>query len=46
MNRSLGISELDHTVDAVTVLHSTSDTREGIAAFLEKRRPRFATPTF
>lgn len=41
VNRSKDGDEFHHSTEALTVLHSTKDTAEGIRAFLDKRRPRF-----
>ena len=41
INRGIGHAEFDHSVEALTVLQSANDAREGISAFLEKRQPRF-----
>jgi len=41
INRGLGRAEFDYSAEALTVLQSSEDTREGIAAFLQKRKPRF-----
>ena len=35
--------EFEYSVEALTVLQSSDDTREGIAAFVEKRAPRFGS---
>jgi enoyl-CoA hydratase len=41
INRGIDRSEFDYSVEALTVLQSSDDTREGIAAFLERRQPQF-----
>jgi enoyl-CoA hydratase len=41
VNRGIDRSEFDYSVEALTVLQSSDDTREGIAAFMEKRTPRY-----
>jgi len=46
INRGIDRAEFDYSIEALTVLHSTSDAREGITAFLEKRRPRFDARSF
>lgn len=44
INRAIDRAEFDYSVEALTVLQSADDAREGISAFLEKRKPRFALP--
>lgn len=46
VNMGTSSGEFDYSVEALTLLQSTADTREGIAAFLEKRKPKFAEPQF
>lgn len=46
INRGEERSEFDYSVEALTVLHSTTDAVEGVAAFLEKRQPRFGNSQF
>lgn len=41
VNRGVDRAEFDHSTAALTVLHSTQDAAEGIAAFVGKRPPRF-----
>ena len=41
VNRELGGEEMTYTEDAMPYLFATEDTKEGIAAFLEKRKPVF-----
>ena len=41
VNRGVDRAEFDHSTAALTVLHSTRDAAEGIAAFVGKRPPRF-----
>lgn len=41
LNRELGGPEMTYTKDAMPSLFATEDTKEGIAAFLEKRKPVF-----
>jgi enoyl-CoA hydratase len=41
INRSILRADFDYSVEALTVLQSSEDTREGISAFLQKRKPRF-----
>lgn len=41
INRGVDRGEFDYSIEAVTVLHCTEDTAEGIRAFVEKRPPRF-----
>lgn len=41
LNRELGGQEMTYTKDAVPFLFATEDTKEGIAALLEKRKPAF-----
>lgn len=41
VNRGVDRAEFDHSTAALTVLHSTHDAAEGIAAFVGKRPPRF-----
>ena len=41
VNAGVDRGEFDHSTAALTVLHSTADAGEGIAAFLAKRPPRF-----
>ena len=41
VNAGVDRGEYDHSTSALTVLHSTADAAEGIAAFLAKRPPRF-----
>jgi enoyl-CoA hydratase len=45
VNRSINRAEFDYSVEALTVLQASDDAREGIAAFQEKRRPRFSLPS-
>jgi enoyl-CoA hydratase len=42
INRGIERADFDYSVEALTVLQSSADTREGIEAFLQKRRPRFS----
>jgi len=41
VNRELGGEEIAYVVDAMPYLLSTEDAREGISAFIEKRKPEF-----
>lgn len=41
INRGVDRGEFDYSIEALTVLQSTADTAEGVAAFLEKRKPVF-----
>lgn len=41
VNRGVDRGEFEHSIHALTALHCTTDTAEGIRAFLDKRRPRF-----
>ena len=41
INRRLGGEEMTYAKDAMPTLFATEDTKEGIAAFLEKRKPVF-----
>ena len=41
INRTIDRSGFDYSVEALTVLQSADDAREGISAFLEKRKARF-----
>ncbi|MBW0103765.1 enoyl-CoA hydratase/isomerase family protein [Pseudonocardia sp. KRD291] len=41
VNRGVDRGEFDHSTAALTMLHSTRDAAEGIAAFVGKRPPRF-----
>jgi enoyl-CoA hydratase len=41
INRGIRRADFDYSVEALTVLQSSDDTREGTDAFLQKRRPRF-----
>ncbi|MDQ4118592.1 MAG: enoyl-CoA hydratase/isomerase family protein [Actinomycetota bacterium] len=41
VNRGVDRGEFDHSTAALTALHGTEDAAEGIAAFVEKRAPRF-----
>lgn len=41
VNSGVDRGEFDHSTAALTVLHSTADAAEGIAAFVGKRPPRF-----
>ncbi len=40
-NRGLGGEEMTYAADAMSFLFLTEDVREGVAAFREKRKPRF-----
>ncbi len=40
-NRGLGGDEIRHAVDGVSILFTHDDAREGVAAFREKREPKF-----
>jgi enoyl-CoA hydratase len=42
INRGIERADFDYSIEALTVLQSSDDTREGIDAFLQKRRPRFS----
>lgn len=46
INRGIDRAEFDYSVEALTVLQSADDAREGISAFLEKRKPHFKLPEF
>ena len=46
INRGIDRAEFDYSIEALTVLQSAEDAREGLSAFLEKRTPRFRTYTF
>jgi len=41
MNRQIDQTAFDYSVEAITVLQSSADRAEGVAAFLEKRKPLF-----
>jgi enoyl-CoA hydratase len=41
VNRGVDRGEFDHSTAALTALHATADAAEGIAAFVEKRTPKF-----
>lgn len=41
INRGISRADFDYSVEALTVLQSSEDTREGIRAFLERRKPQF-----
>jgi enoyl-CoA hydratase len=41
INRAILRADFDYSVEALTVLQSSEDTREGLSAFLQKRKPRF-----
>lgn len=43
INRGIERADFDYSVEALTVLQSSQDTREGIEAFLQKRKPRFSS---
>lgn len=43
INRGVDRGEFDYSVEALTVLQSSSDTAEGVSAFLEKRKPVFGS---
>jgi enoyl-CoA hydratase len=46
INRGIDRAEFDYSIEALTVLQSTDDAREGISAFLEKRPARFRARSF
>ena len=41
INRDFDRAAFDYSIEALTVLQSSDDVREGVQAFLEKRTPRF-----
>ena len=41
INRGVDRGETGYSLEAVTMLQGTEDTAEGIAAFTQKRPPRF-----
>ena len=41
INRHIQRGDFDYSAEALTVLQSSADAREGIAAFLQKRKPQF-----
>jgi enoyl-CoA hydratase len=41
INRSIQRGDFDYSAEALTVLQSSQDAREGISAFLQKRKPLF-----
>ena len=44
VNRSIQRGDFDYSAEALTVLQSSQDAREGISAFLQKRKPQFPQP--
>lgn len=42
INRGIQRADFDYSAEALTVLQSSEDTREGISAFLQKRTPQFS----
>jgi enoyl-CoA hydratase len=40
-NRGLGGDEMRHAIDGFPILFTHADAREGVAAFREKREPKF-----
>ncbi|GAM97760.1 enoyl-CoA hydratase [alpha proteobacterium U9-1i] len=41
INREIDASGVDHSVDLLTMLQGSSESAEGVAAFLERRKPNF-----
>lgn len=41
VNREIGAADYAYAMDSMPFLFSTQDTKEGISAFLEKRKPNF-----
>ena len=41
INRSIQRADFDYSVEALTVLQSSEDAREGISAFQQRRKPQF-----
>ena len=40
-NRGLTGDQIQHAIDGVSILFTHDDAREGVAAFREKREPKF-----